>query len=312
MASPHPGPLHSHATNNNRSRLASQRRFRRSRKRVLMLLPLLVCCPDISRSRTQIPNSSRTGSTRSTAMDRENPVPKTSERVFWREDNSFGVLPPTNLSFSASGQRSKMLSLRGRVESVEIKEVDWASALIDIKVKMELVNTGVKPIIFLKREPLFPGGALAKKPDDFEIGTVLVADAGWPSNDISPEWATLRANLDKPSPPTDETRFLMPGESWPLETSVRLVVPTDSSKYTSSRNKESLAVIQQLPRVWLRVVCEVWPTNVEPLTTDRSDLEFGHKLRQRWKETGLLWLDEIYSEPIAMDVKTASYKPRTR
>jgi hypothetical protein len=212
---------------------------------------------------------------------------------------------------SASGQKSKMLSLRGRVESVEIKKVDRASALIDIKVKMELVNTGVKPIILLKREPLFPGGALARNPGDFETGTVLAADAGWPSNDISPEWATLRANLDKPSPPTDETRFLMPGESWPLETSVRLVVPTDPSKYTSSRKKESLATIQQLSPVWLRVVCEVWPWNVEPLTTDRSDLKFGHKLQERWKDVGLLWLNEIYSEPIMMDVKTASYKPRT-
>lgn len=212
---------------------------------------------------------------------------------------------------NASGQGSKMLSLRGRVESVEIKEIDRSSALIDIRVKMELVNTGVKPIIFLKREPLFPGGALARKPGDFEAGTVLAADAGWPSNDISPEWATLRANLDKPSPPANETRFLMPGESWLLETSIRLVVPTDQSKYTSSRKKESLATIQQLSPVWLRVVCEVWPWNVEPLTADRSDLKFGHKLQQRWKDAGLLWLDEIYSEPIMMDVKTASYKPRT-
>jgi hypothetical protein len=212
---------------------------------------------------------------------------------------------------SRSGQGSKMLSLRGRVESVEIKEIDRSSALIDIKVKMEIVNIGVKPIIFLKREPLFPGGALARSPGDFEAGTVLAADAGWPSNDISPEWATLRANLDKPSPPEDETRLLMPGESWPLETSVRLVVPTDPSKYTSSRKKESLATIQQLSPVWLRVVCEVWPWNVEPLTADRSNLTFGHKLQKRWKDAGLLWLDEIYSEPILLDVKTASYKPRT-
>ena len=33
---------------------------------------------------------------------------------------------------------------------------------------MELVNAGVKPIILLQREPLFPSGALARKPEDFE------------------------------------------------------------------------------------------------------------------------------------------------
>lgn len=207
---------------------------------------------------------------------------------------------------ATSGTRTKMLLLRGRVESVEVKEIDRSSALIDVKLKMEFVNVGVRPIIFLKREPLFPGGALARKPDDFEVGNVLAADAGWPSNEISPEWATLRASLDKSSPPQNETRLLMPGESWPLDTSVRLIVPTDPSKSISSRKKESLATIEQLSSVWLRVVCEVWPWNVEPLTDDRSKLKFGRKLQQRWRQSGVLWLDVVYSEPIKFDLKSRS------
>jgi hypothetical protein len=210
-----------------------------------------------------------------------------------------------------AGEGSKGLSLRARVESVKIQDLDQSSALIDIKLRMELVNTGARPIILLKREPLFPGGALAKKAEDFEVGNMLVSDAGWPSNDTSPEWTTLRSNLDKPSPPANETRLLAAGESWLIETSVRFVVPTEQSKYTSSRKKETLATIQQLSPVWLRVVCEVWPWNVEPLNADRRQLKFGHKLQRQWKDAGLLWLDEIYSEPIRMDVKTASYKPRT-
>ena len=171
---------------------------------------------------------------------------------------------------------------------------------------MEFVNVGLRPIILLQREPLFPGGALARKPEDFEVGKVLAADAGWPSNEVSNEWATLRSHLDKPSPPADDTRLLMPGQSWPLETSVQLVVPTDPKKYISSRKKETLATIQQLSPVWLRVVCEVWPWNVEPLNAHRNQLKFGHKLQKRWKDVGLLWLDVIYSEPIMIDMKAAS------
>ena len=220
------------------------------------------------------------------------------------------LLTANVLAQGGPGQGSKGLSLRGRVEAVKIQEIDPSSALIEIKLKMELVNTSARPIILLQREPLFPGGALARKPDDFEVGNVLASDAGWPSNDISPEWAALRSSLDKPSPPADETRLLMPGESWPLETSVRLAVPTDPSKYTSSRKKESLATIQQLSPVWLRVVCEVWPWNVEPLNADRNKLKFGHKLQKRWKDAGLLWLDEIYSEPIMVDMKTASIRSK--
>jgi hypothetical protein len=215
---------------------------------------------------------------------------------------AFVLLAPNVVAQSRSGQASKPLALRGRVESVQVTEIDRSSALIEIKLKMELVNVGTRPVILLQSEPFFPGGALARKPEDFEQGNVLVVDAGWPSNDISPEWATLRSNLDKSNPPADQTRLLMPGESRPMETSVRLVVPTDPSKYTSSRKKESLATIQQLSPVWLRVVCEVWPWNVEPLNADRSQLKFGHKLQKRWKDVGLLWLEEIYSEPIMMDV----------
>lgn len=220
----------------------------------------------------------------------------------------FALLMNNVAAQGMTGQGSKMLTLRGRVESVQVKEMDHSSALIEIKLKMELVNTGLRPIILLQREPLFPGGALARKPEDFEAGNLLASDAGWPSNDISAEWETLRSNLDKPSPPSDETRLLMAGESRPVETSVRLVVPTDPSKYTSSRKKESLATIQQLSPVWLRVVCEVWPWNVEPLNADRNQLKFGHKLQERWKGTGVLWLDEVYSEPIMIDVRTASVR----
>ena len=220
----------------------------------------------------------------------------------------FALLTSNVAAQSTSGQDSKVLTLRGRVESVQVKELDRSSALIEIKLKMELVNTGLRPIILLQREPLIPGGALARKPEDFGAGKLLASDAGWPSNDISAEWETLRSNLDKPSPPSDETRLLRPGESRPIETTVKLVVPTDPSKYTSSRKKESLATIQQLSPVWLRVVCELWPWNVEPLNADRNQLKFGHKLQERWKDTGLLWLDEIYSEPIMLDMRTATVR----
>src|ERR1041384_8435719 len=95
-------------------------------------------------------------------------------------------------------QDSKLLKLRGSIESVQLKEIDRSSALIDIKLKMELVNVGLRPIILLQREPLFPGGALARKPEDFEVGNLLVVDAGWPSDELAPEWTVLRSNLDKP------------------------------------------------------------------------------------------------------------------
>lgn len=213
----------------------------------------------------------------------------------------------TMVNGMASTNPGTSLSLRGEVKSLEVRHTDTSSAFIDIDLRMELRNTGASPLIFLKREPLFVGAALAREPADFKLGNVLAADGVWPAVSIAPEWTTLRSTLDQPQPPESETRILMPGDSWFLEASVGVTVPTNSKRYTSlgsTRRKESLAAIQQLSPVWLRVTCEVWPSNVEPAgsASERAKLHFGHTLQKRWAQAGLLWLDTIHSEPITLDL----------
>jgi hypothetical protein len=208
-------------------------------------------------------------------------------------------------------QERAPVTLRGEIESVEIRAIDNSSSLIEMKLRMELVNTGTRPLIFLKRGPLFAGTALAKSPEDFKTGKFLAVGYEGPSNDISPKWAMLRASLDKPSPPTDETRIVIPGESWLLETTARAVVPTEPrSKEIYFNDTMSLQVMRELPSLWLRVSCEVWPGNVELPAPgpERAKFKFGHKLQKRWEDVGLLWLDSLQSEPITLDLKAATYK----
>jgi hypothetical protein len=209
-------------------------------------------------------------------------------------------------------QASKQLFLRGEIESVEIRDIDRSSSLIEVKLKMELVNISSKPIILLRRDPNeFIGSALAKSPNDFKTGNILASNYGGPSNSIDPEWAALRAKLDTPNPPPDETRILMPDELWQFQISARVGVPTKSGRKDKIEfiGTESLQVIQQLSPIWLRVtIHEIWPFNVEKVGPDRDTLKLGHKLQKRWKAVGLLWLEDIYSEPIILDLKTATYK----
>src|SRR5947209_10047702 len=223
------------------------------------------------------------------------------------------LLQDNAVAQGTQNQTSGPLSLRGTVESVQVIKDTSSSAYIAIKLKMELINTGSRPVIFLKRAPIFPGARLAKSPEDLGTNNILASEYGGPSNDISPEWTTLRSSLDQPSPPPDETLILMPGESWPLEAPVGFPVPINSHKTdTFFRETESLPVIQELSPVWLRVVCEVWPFNVElpALGPEREKLKFGHKLQKRWNDEGLLWLDTIYSEPIMLDLRSKAVAAR--
>lgn len=203
------------------------------------------------------------------------------------------------------------LVLRGRVNSVEIEEYDPdVAAFIRINLKAEFVNAGNEPIILLKKNPSFVAAALAKNAADFELGKLLAVDSAWPGRSNDAEWISLRTSLNKSAPPSDEIRILKPEESWIVEATVGLTVPIDPRKYTSSTKKEKLAVLQSLSPLWLRVTCDLWPLNIEGLVRNRDQLPFGHKLQKRWKATGLLWLDEMRSEPIALDLKTATYKSR--
>jgi hypothetical protein len=198
-----------------------------------------------------------------------------------------------------------MICLRGKVISMKTvadsPSSQYSSNFLEIKLMLELVNTSPTPIVFLKREPRFVGAALAKKPDDFALGNHLARTYVGPAVSLSPEWVDLRTSLDKPTPPPDETRILMPNEAWSLEATVGVSLP-DHPEMFSPAKSASLKDIKQLSNVWLRVVCEVWPWNLEP-GADRSKLNFGRKLQRRWKDVGVLWLDEIYSEPMMLNLK---------
>lgn len=128
------------------------------------------------------------------------------------------------LAEGTQSQTSKRLCLRGKVISVKVVEDSprsrYSSKFLEIKLTLELVNTSPTPIIFLNREPLFVGAALAKQPDDFATGNYLARTYAGPAVSLDPEWAALRLSLDKPTPPPDQTRILMPNESWSLEATV--------------------------------------------------------------------------------------------
>lgn len=211
---------------------------------------------------------------------------------------------PQTLPKVATAKENYSIVLRSEVESIEIQSNTPSSVMLNVNLKMDLFNNGIKPVIFLEaKPPELRGGALAKNPEDFSSFKHLALDYYGESIDTSPEWTVLRNALNQPSPPQDKVRILMPDESWKWEGRVQISLPKSDKDAFS--DKETWESIRRLPAVWLRAICQVWSLNLEPKGTDRDELKFGNELQKRWKNTGLLWLDDIQSEPIALDLKTA-------
>ena len=221
----------------------------------------------------------------------------------------YGILfLPTNgeqLSSAISKMEPYSTILRGQVESIELNNVSSSGVTVVVKLKLELLNNGATSIIFLAAEPsLLVGATLAKSPVDSLSGKNLIMEYAGPGVDTSPKWAMLRKSLDQSYPPYDKVRILKPNESWKLEDSVGISMPTESGKNNIHFPKrESWEVIQKASPVWLRVICEVWPLNLEPSSSDRTELKFGHKLQRRWERDGFLLLKPLYSDPLKLDLQ---------
>ena len=206
-------------------------------------------------------------------------------------------------SESAKKNALNSVTLRGQVTSIELRDMTSTSVSVVIKLKLEARNCGIKPVIFLESErPQITGATLTRSPSD-PYSKALVSDYRGPSVDRSAKWSTLRNDLDRPSPPPDKVRVLMPDQSWSFEGTVDITLPNEASNHSYFPKSASFETVQKYSPVWLKLNWEVWPLNVEPWSTDRSKLKFGRTLQRRWKNVGVLWLDGIYSEPIMLDLK---------
>lgn len=195
------------------------------------------------------------------------------------------------------------VKLRARAESVELKNVSKSGVSLVVKIKMELLNDGSSPVIFLKSErPSLVGMALAESPEALASGKAWLRDYMGDSVDTSQKWALLRNSLDLPSPPAEQVVILQPGESWPLEDSVEIALPTELSKNDFQPGRESWENVSRHPIAWLNVTLQVWPTNLDQQNRDRTAMGFGREIRRRWKSAGRLWLDDIWSQPIPVDL----------
>lgn len=182
--------------------------------------------------------------------------------------------------------------------------------------RFELDNTGTTPIILWKRDNTsggpwpytFIGLSLSRTPG-FEQKELLDSYIGGPSFSDAPEWTRMRNALDQPRPPADVTITMMPDQSSVFDAEVTIVCARNRND--SVPEHPTFRELEEEGKFWLRARYEVWSFNLE---RDRNidTMKFGLALQRRWKEFGTLVLDDIYTEPVQIDLKTAILKAPSR
>ena len=205
------------------------------------------------------------------------------------------------------------LALRGKVRDIKFVSNDPNYVDLEIAVDIEFVNTGAKPIIFLKPQTeheaeIFWPGAISLSLAKFlaERGgcnSAIWVQAHLPSISTAPEFREMAKRLDQPSPPPDLTRVLQPKESWVWQTTafLRFYAKTMSSVY--SGHDLAWEVIGKITTpLWMRLDYEVWSLNLQ-----RADKGLRDRLRKRWKDVGLLNIQpSLITEPIELRLNNTS------
>lgn len=199
------------------------------------------------------------------------------------------------------------LKLQGTLKSVAVEQ-DRSGHDITVALHLELTNTGVTPIILWKRDGhpvggksvfLYTGYTLCRAAD-CKSENVLDTRRFMPSLSGAPEWADVRITLNQPAPPAEVTTILSPGQNLSFDSD--LIIHSNPRRTDSIPEHPTFAELKEAGTFWLRVHFDTWSSDIEP--NPRSlKMEFGRALRTRWKDFGYLWLDEIYSEPIQLNLK---------
>lgn len=190
------------------------------------------------------------------------------------------------------------LRLYGFVDRLE-RDDDPQSIGITGNLQLTFKNVGNKTLIIYTHDLWLGAVSLARTVEEARANTLLLDRSAWPSVWSQQSRKRLFNDLNKDFPPHELTRVLQPGESWSYRTAVNLAIDKTRHPGTTGRTWDE---IKNSSPVWLQVMVEMWPVNVEP-TLDPDNPAFGLMLRERWKTTGELWLDYLTSEPIAIDFR---------
>src|SRR5437660_9363017 len=98
------------------------------------------------------------------------------------------ISSPCSAHMNVSTNSQRTLSLSGRVVEGEITDDRSDSVKVNLSFSLELTNTGSKPVLILRREPVIVEEKIIADPYDAEDDKYLFSLKSYPSISRTPEW----------------------------------------------------------------------------------------------------------------------------
>jgi hypothetical protein len=213
------------------------------------------------------------------------------------------------------------LELSGKISSIEIEDKK-DSVLVAVHVRISFNATGDEPVLLWKQtypDEVLNGrflctnskilGMLAAEKEE---KILYYHNCALPSIQRTPAWQNARKRLDSKTLPLDEVQIIKRGESFVYDDVLKFIFSKKRSQNSndplwgqSSDHDVLWDQIKYAQNLSLSLTYRVWSPELEPRSANQEEKPFGKTLQKRWKEYGYLWLDDIQSEPIELDLKTA-------
>lgn len=201
-------------------------------------------------------------------------------------------------------QTRKDFRLEGTIVDTRLEDYG-ASIHLELTIELKLTNVGKNKLLLWKHDkPRSLGYALSREAV-FEREDLIDAKYLGISFDFSDKWRRLREDLDKKEPPATAIRTLLPNETWSFVSGATVLVQKEAGRKSITLKHLSMKELESFSTLWIKVFLSVWNRGIELNPTDWSNVTFSKALQERWSKDGVLIIDNIASDPIRLDVRSA-------
>ncbi len=227
------------------------------------------------------------------------------------------IISTFNVSLTFAQSEKPNLQITGTVKEIALQEVypetDSAFYITYIKLNLKLNNNGLTPIIFLQNTPLIKNATVFQTENEKEIFLSQTLNASSSFLMSLNDWEKLKRDLNKSIPPVKKTLIISAGNQIEFEGFIRLNIPRFKVEQLSpfSIESQTLDFIKKHSPAQIKSTLETWSTLtlvINKKSQEEKKQKFAKKLRDKWKNIGYLWIEDIESEPITIDFNSVIFK----